>query len=227
MSESPTGSALFSEEGYGPSAMASNNQPPHQLWQAIAELTDADTARLKWAALYHAVGTEFEPDDLIQESFRRSLNGDRNWPVGVPLLTFLSNVMKSIAWADREKAKRRPKLQPLPDELNPLRHPGEADAFDESDDTGSPLTARLHGPSAEAASIAEAEPVTNLVDEVFKLFEEDESAFTLLLGLADGMTADEIRNQQGWDKTAYGTIRRRIRRKINKAIEEDRLDGTQ
>ncbi len=50
------------------------------------------------------------------------------------------------------------------------------------------------------------------------LFDEDEDALKVLLGLFDTQSAEEVRETWGMDEKAFATIRRRIRRKIDKAF---------
>ncbi len=55
------------------------------------------TALVKVARLY-ARKTAYEYEDLLQEAFSRVLAGDRNWRKDLPVVTFFSGVMRSIAW---------------------------------------------------------------------------------------------------------------------------------
>ena len=66
--------------------------------RALATLPAADLlrlqalARLRARALPHGVAWS----DLLHEALARALDGSRQWPPGVPLLAFLSGVMRSI-----------------------------------------------------------------------------------------------------------------------------------
>ena len=57
---------------------------------------------------------QHDADDLLNEALDRVLSGRRTWPIDVPLLAFLSQVMRSIAsqWRkeDAVNRSRRTKL---------------------------------------------------------------------------------------------------------------------
>lgn len=183
---------------------------PVEVRQALAGMSDIDYVRLSKAAKYFAPGTSFAADDLIQEAIRRLLDGSRNWPTDVQLTTFLSNVMKSIVWADRRQSKSRPLIVPI-ESTGPFGQRNNVDAS-------------VQHSSAEEVVLIEGES-DERINEVLRLFEDDEDASMVLMGLSDEMSAQEIRDELGLDSTSYNTIRRRIRRKANKAIEEGRLNG--
>ena len=66
--------------------------------RALATLTPVDLARLKRLAQLRArLLPGLEWDELLNEALLRALDGSRRWPEGVPLLTFLAGIMRSLA----------------------------------------------------------------------------------------------------------------------------------
>jgi RNA polymerase sigma-70 factor (ECF subfamily) len=79
-------------------AVASHS--PAEALAAVRSLSDADrTALLKVARVYARTRrTRYEYQDLFHEAIARILEGKRNWPTGVPFVTFVVGVMRAIAW---------------------------------------------------------------------------------------------------------------------------------
>jgi len=84
-----------------------------ELEDAIRAFTDAQWARLRKVAVHYAPVAGCEEDDLLQEAFRRALDGERKCHVSVDPVRFLAEAMRSIADGDFQKAKRQPTLVPL------------------------------------------------------------------------------------------------------------------
>ena len=65
--------------------------------RALATLTPSDLVRLKRLAQLRVrllPGAEW--DELLNEALLRALDGSRRWPEGVPLLTFIAGIMRSL-----------------------------------------------------------------------------------------------------------------------------------
>src|SRR5262252_9620803 len=79
--------------------------------RAIQSLSDADLVRLKALArlwtrgLPPCVGWA----DVLHEAIARALDGSRKWPPGVPILAFLSGIMRSIC-VDQWRREQRESL---------------------------------------------------------------------------------------------------------------------
>jgi RNA polymerase sigma-70 factor (ECF subfamily) len=124
--------------------------------------------------------------DLLQEAFARVLNGSRHRPPDVPVDVFITGVMRSIR-ADYWRRKKQL-------EAALARRPIEAvDAI----------------PDPERALLAQEE-----LDEIGALFAADPVATRILTGLADGLSAEEIRVRHSLSNTEYDSARKRIRRAL-------------
>jgi DNA-directed RNA polymerase specialized sigma24 family protein len=79
---------------------------------AIRTLSDVDLARLKALARLWSRGLPGNVGwtDVLNEAIVRVLDGSRPWPPGVPLLAFLSGVMRSIC-EDQWRRVRRERLR--------------------------------------------------------------------------------------------------------------------
>ena len=90
---------------------------PKEILVEISSLSDADLLRLYLAARRYALtlGRVITPDDLIQEAYKRVLDGTRVRPFGLPLVPFLLGIMRSIAssWATRLRHESVDDLEPL------------------------------------------------------------------------------------------------------------------
>jgi DNA-directed RNA polymerase specialized sigma24 family protein len=65
--------------------------------RALATLTPLDLVRLKRLAQLRArLLPGLEWDELLNEALLRALDGSRRWPEGVPLLSFVAGIMRSL-----------------------------------------------------------------------------------------------------------------------------------
>jgi DNA-directed RNA polymerase specialized sigma24 family protein len=163
---------------------------------ALKLVTEADLLRLKVIARLHARGLPpyVSWSDLLQETFSRVLEGSRQRPDGVPFVAFLAGVMRSIKadhWRRaRQEATQLPKLRAEMEAASP--EGGEA-----SDPT----------PDPERSLIATQELA--LIDQ---LFADDARALHVILGVANGLSPEEICASYDMSMTDYDSTRKRIRR---------------
>jgi len=114
--------------------------------------------------------------------------------------------MKSICSTDREAAAKEPPLVSL------------SATGTEGAVLGLPAPER----NAEQSIIA-AEECARRLTVLEALFSEDQEAHMVILGDLDELGAAEIREMLGCDERELATIRRRIRRRIEKAIRLGQL----
>jgi DNA-directed RNA polymerase specialized sigma24 family protein len=159
---------------------------------AIAMMSDSDLLRLKALARLRARGLAgLAWTDLLHEAVVRALDGSRVWPPGISLVTFLAGAMRSIC----DEHWRRIGL-----ERRILVTSGNEGAH-EAD----------HSPAADPERIlAGGQALAALCG----LFGHDEIVMKILVGLAEGMSALEIRRVHGLTETEYDTARRRMRRAL-------------
>jgi DNA-directed RNA polymerase specialized sigma24 family protein len=158
---------------------------------ALRRLSDSDLLRLEALARLRARGLPagIGWSDLLNEAIRRALDGSRPWPPGVPLLAFLAQIMRSI-WSELCRRDTLERSIALTD-----RAAFCCTRTDEID-------------PERIVSAAQA------LAEIHKLFSRDPAALNVIAGLADGRTAQEIRDIHGISETEYDTIRKRIRRTL-------------
>jgi RNA polymerase sigma-70 factor (ECF subfamily) len=163
---------------------------------ALKLVTEADLLRLKVIARLHARG--LPPDvswsDLLQEAFSRVLDGSRRRPDALPAVAFLAGVMRSIKTEHWRRARREAmQLPKLRAEVGT--------AYDVGGEACDPT------PDPERRLIAMQE-----LARIDHLFAEDSRALQVIIGLADGLSPEEICASYDMAKTDYDSTRRRIRR---------------
>jgi DNA-directed RNA polymerase specialized sigma24 family protein len=161
---------------------------------AIRALSDNDLLRLQALARLWTRGMPgcLGWADVMQEAIARALDGSRKWPPGVPILAFLSGVMRSIC-DDHWRHEVRAAKVIVPD----------------TDGTG----------GAEQASAANADPervlaAAQALADIHRLFAGDNAAQKIIAGLADGLTAAEICKACDMSEREYDSTRKRMRRAL-------------
>jgi len=163
---------------------------PTPLERAVATklIGDMNLLRLKASARFLARG--LAPDlywwDLLQEAFARVLNGSRRCPPNLPIDVFMTGVMRSIR---AEHWRRRWQL--------------EVSRFLSGEELRDPA------PDPERAVVAQQE-----LEAIKELFADDPVATHIISGLADGLSAEEIREKYGLTSTEYDSARKRMRRAL-------------
>jgi DNA-directed RNA polymerase specialized sigma24 family protein len=163
---------------------------------AIHALSDADLVRLKALARLWSCGLPggLGWSDVLHEAIARALDGSRAWPPDVPILAFLSGVMRSICDDHWRRARYEQRLLVSRDDPN---HRGWSG--DHTDEV----------PDPERVVVA-AEALTN----VYRLFEGDPLALKIIAGMADGLAAKDICKAYEISELDYDTTRRRMRRTL-------------
>lgn len=85
---------------------------PAEVYKRLTRLRPANSFRLtELARLWAWKGGTHAEADLLSEALTRVLEGRRKWPADVPLITFLSEVMRSIADEWGKRRLRQPSIQ--------------------------------------------------------------------------------------------------------------------
>jgi RNA polymerase sigma-70 factor (ECF subfamily) len=126
--------------------------------------------------------------DVLNDAIVRSLDGSRRWPPDVPLLAFLSGVMRSICDEHWRRARRdRAWLVAAPD-------------------SGGAIAAPDNPERVLAAAQA--------LGAINGLFADDPAALKILAGLGEGMSATDIRLHYDMSEREYDSTRKRMRRAL-------------
>ncbi len=181
---------------------------------AIEALTDAEAYRLHRCARLLIGGTEYEqPQDLLNEVFTRAMQAaigkpGRRWPKStVPFVAFVIETMKGLVNDSRESAWLTRSTS-----LEEAHVAAEGDAVP----AGSSPSVEEELLNLEARDAAELR-AGQAVSGIEKLFENDEEVSLMLECLKDGMIGAAIISACGFrDQTHYETVRRRMRRGIEK-----------
>lgn len=171
---------------------------PSETALALNLISRMDLLRLKAIARLHARGlpADVSWDDLLQEAFTRVIVGVRRKPPELSMVAFLAGIMRSL----RSEHWQRSRRGPLP--AATLR-------IDHAPDLSREAMLRDLAPDPERALMAEEE-----LDAIYRLFANDRVVLLIIVGLADGRTAAQIRAATKISKTDYDSARKRMRRAL-------------
>jgi DNA-directed RNA polymerase specialized sigma24 family protein len=169
--------------------------------EIYSKLSNADILRLSEIARLYARRSPMTPDELLNESVMAALSGSRKCPRNVPLIAFLARTMQSIVFNEKRKESSLLRQESVKNNL------ANDPALSLPDERPTPLE------TVEAISEIEA---------LFTPFEHDNDVKMLLMGLQDGCSPDEICEIAGWDRKTYGTVRKRLRRGVDKYFPKGR-----
>lgn len=160
--------------------------------RAIHSLTDADLVRLGALARLWARGLPgvLAWSDILHEAIARALDGTRRRPPGVPILAFLSGIMRSIC-VDQWRREQREALLLVRD--------GAADTNAAEDPGRDP-----------ERMLAAAQRLT----AIHQMFARDPAALKIIAGLAEGLDANEICRRYDMSERDYDSTRKRMRRAL-------------
>jgi DNA-directed RNA polymerase specialized sigma24 family protein len=174
---------------------------------AIRAFSPVQWARLRKVAGYYALGRLVEAEDLLQEVFRRALDGERKCPVSVDVVRFLAEAIRSVRDGELKRAKRRPFLVPRPPPG------GESAQVPEPIDPTPNAEEQLAAADEDGARERKRQ-------EVIGLFADDAAAQVIVEGLMEGVRGEDLRALTDLDPTAYESKRRLIRRRIEKRFKD-------
>jgi hypothetical protein len=171
-----------------------------EISNSIDRLTDPDMARLVAASQLFSSFCGIDAEDLLQESFKRSLDGARTCGRGTNIVAFLCGVMQSLA--SQESEARKAGFRPV------LVHRNGVDVVpDVAADTVSP----------EQAAIAAIDDRADLL-RIEKLVSSDEDLQLLIEGLGENMRGTDLEQLLSTDEKGLATLRKRLRRLLRCAF---------
>lgn len=170
---------------------------PAETALALELLSRMDLLRLKAVARIYARGLAPEGvwEDMLQEAITRAITGSRRLPEGVSMVAFLAGILRSL----RADYWRRARRESRDDQLRIDHESDESLALDLTDPT----------PGPERALEARQQ-----LTRIKQLFADNPLARTIIDGLGEGLSAEQIRLRAGLSKTDYNSARRRIRRTV-------------
>ena len=178
---------------------------PADCTQALSALGDADLLRLKRFAQYRAAGLpQLDWQDLLHDAIDRALSGRRRWPRAISFVLFMQQTIRSLAHEHWRRRVEGPTLTVA--DLNA----GQALTYDTAADLEAPTPEQLV-------------EVRDSVRAVYDLFSGDQLIHTVLDGLAEGLTPEEIMSKTSLTAVAFASARRKIRRTVERALTEGRL----
>lgn len=163
--------------------------------EAYIALPKAAQVKLLRAAEILAFKTNMSGDDLLQETVLRTIEGERNCPADVALATYLRGAMRSIANSERKSLARQGPVVGLEELAVVGAEPASPDR------------------NAEEATIATDDFSARTI-ALIDLFADDEQALMVVMGDLDEVSAEELCQMMGLNKTGFATVRKRIRRKL-------------
>ena len=168
-----------------------------EIEDAINAFTPDHWARLKRVAGLYAAGRPIEAEDLLQKALMQAVSS-RHCPTHVDVVKFLAEAMRSIA--DGEKEKVEHKLTVVSATNTEERHRAYLNHAD---------------PSVNIEKMVIDEESAEIIRrQVFALFDDDPKARDLLEGKIEDLSAEEMRELTGLDKTTYDSKWKLIRRRI-------------
>ena len=169
--------------------------------QAIAGLTTVELVRLRKAGRIYAVGIACDADDLLGEAVAAAIAGNRRCRRDMMIVPFLVGAMRSIASKTRVSGKRA----------------GEVMSLDATGTDGLPLVPPpvSREPDIETLQLREEDRKLR-IEALEELFADDDDALLMIWADLEEKSKEEIKMQLDIDDKAYATIRRRIRRRIER-----------
>ena len=176
---------------------------PDEFRDLFEVLPDKEMNRLRLIAYKFSTVSRLETDDFLQEAYARTLEGRRKCPRNVDVVKHMVETMRSMLSSEAKAHKR---------------HPEQSLTFaEDAEDKQGDLPEE--SPSPEDIILSEQEAGAIRL-KLLGLFEDDEVALLIVEGIMEGMEGEELRALTELSKQEYGSMRRKIRRRINKAFSK-------
>ena len=165
--------------------METEYRTKQELEECIEALSETDLLRLKNIAEYYTGNHELEAEDLLHEAICRVLTGSRK---ACPLDVEILTYIAGI--------------------LKSIAY-GEREKCKRIDHYNDKEWQDIQSLPDQAVLEEQA------YNELESLFEDDDEILLLIFYLSDEASPEEIQKSEGWSKTKYDSIRKRMRRKWN------------
>lgn len=177
---------------------------PEEIGKAVEALTQPEKGYLMKRAKIHALGTDIDPKDLISEAILRTIDGRRKCPDDVRIVTFLANVIKSIA------SHRRHELEALAKDGLGVVHPVAT-----GEDEGGERDPIANAPGNEPAPDASLQ-FDELRELIETRFANDQQVQDVLSARLQGFTKEEACELFDMAPNDYDAAVKRLRRTVEK-----------
>jgi hypothetical protein len=183
---------------------------------AMSGLTMADLVRLKRVGLRYSGGTGMSPDELLSEAYVRAAANSRKWPVGVDVIRFMAEAMRSIASGARDAIEAVARNTPLAMQKNLT-----ADAEAMVVRGGVIIDFACPFPSPEQQLIGREEASTDAArlskwrQELLDLFADDYEAQLIVEGMMEGLRGNELQELAGLTEAQFPTKYKKVQRRID------------
>lgn len=185
---------------------------------AMSKLSLTDRMRLKRVGLKYSGGSGMSPDDLIAEAYIRAMATTRNWRVGISLVRFMAEAMRSIADGGREAIKAEIRGRPVAQRTN---RTGDAEAAFVADRKGVVLEFVRPSTSPEQdlinreESAADALKLAEWRAELLAAFEDDYTAQLIVEGMMDGLKGKALQDLSSLNSAEFPTKYKKVSRRID------------
>ena len=167
---------------------------------AMSKLGVADLVRLKRVGFKYSGGSGMSPDELLSEAYVRAAANSRNWPLGVDVVRFMAESMRSIASGVRDSVKAEARSGPIAMRSAQM---ADADAEAFTDQGGVVIDFIRPSPSPEQQLInseeaaADASRLSKWRQVLLDLFADDYQAQLIVEGMMDGLRGKELQELAG------------------------------
>jgi len=192
---------------------------------AMSKLSVAELVRLKRVGLRYSGGSGMSPDELLSEAYVRAVANTRNWPVGVDVVRFMAEAMRSIASGARDSVKAEARIVPVAMRSAQM---ADADAEAVTDQGGVVIDFTRPSSSAEQQlidseeAIADASRLSKWRQELLDLFADDYQAQLIVEGMMDGLRGKELQELAGLTGAEFQTKYKKVSRRIDALTAERR-----
>lgn len=184
--------------------MSAVPEPEERLTRAeVQAALDAFTAADWQRAFYMSAGfcgglTGWKPEDLLQETLLKLIDGSRVWRPGIHPLVVLKTAMRSVA----SNARKHNDASPVDE--NVVLDPFEAEVDD-----------KAPGAHGKVEITPEDELSGNQqIAALYAALGGDEDLEMLAMAWADGLRGADAREALGWDEKKYDAARNRLLRRL-------------
>lgn len=173
---------------------------PAEVANALRTMSSADRVRIERFARLRSAGLPgWDWEDLLHEAIDRALSGVRKWPRSISMVEFMCGTIRSISGDIWREGRQR----------------GNAGVTSLSPGPDFEINVPDHRPGPEREVIARS-----MLSEIFRAFQDDGDALSVLRGLADALGPEEIKKRGDMNAKRYASAQKRIRRRISRILKE-------